>query len=75
MDANMYVETTGVFSGQTLNFTVNVLANTLAGKVDANGKWVDERGVHQGFCPRLFVVHYGDHTSNAWVLQYQHGSH
>ena len=37
MDASMYVETTGVFSGQTVNFTVNVLANSLFGKVDGNG--------------------------------------
>lgn len=37
MDANMYVETTGVYGGQTLTFTGNVLANTLFGHVDANG--------------------------------------
>jgi hypothetical protein len=38
MDANMYVETaSGLYSGQTLTFTANVLANTLVGKVDANG--------------------------------------
>lgn len=29
MDASMYVETTGVYGGQTLTFTGNVLANTL----------------------------------------------
>jgi hypothetical protein len=29
MDASMYVETTGVFTGQTLSFTGSVLANTL----------------------------------------------
>jgi hypothetical protein len=37
MDANFYVETTGVFSGQTLQFKGSVLANTLVGKQDANG--------------------------------------
>ena len=37
MDANMYVETTGVFSGVALTFEGNVLANTLVGKTDANG--------------------------------------
>lgn len=37
MDANMYVETTGVYSGQTLTFEGTVLANTLFGKVDGNG--------------------------------------
>jgi len=37
MDANMYVETTGVYSGQTLTFSGNVLANTLAGQVDQLG--------------------------------------
>jgi hypothetical protein len=37
MDANMYVETTGVFSGQTLTFSGNVLANTLVGQVDLLG--------------------------------------
>jgi hypothetical protein len=34
MDANMYVETTGVYTGQTLTFTGNVLANTLVGHVN-----------------------------------------
>src|SRR5439155_261331 len=37
MDANMYVETTGVYSGQTLTFSGNVLADTLVGSVDPNG--------------------------------------
>jgi hypothetical protein len=37
MDANMYVETTGLYSGQTLTFSGNVLFNTLVGNVDANG--------------------------------------
>ena len=37
MDANMYVETTGLYPGQTLTFSGNVLANTLVGNVDANG--------------------------------------
>ena len=36
-DASMYVETTGLFSGQTLTFTGDVLANTLTGSVDPNG--------------------------------------
>jgi hypothetical protein len=37
MDANLYVETTGVFTGQTVTFSGTVLANTLFGKQDANG--------------------------------------
>jgi len=37
MDANMYVETTGVYSGQTLTFTGNVLSNTLVGSVNQIG--------------------------------------
>src|SRR5690242_2414758 len=31
MDANMYVETTGLYTGQTLTFTGDVLSNTLFG--------------------------------------------
>src|SRR5689334_329303 len=37
MDANFYVETTGVYTGQTLTFTGNVLANTLFGHVNQLG--------------------------------------
>lgn len=37
MDANMYVETTGVYTGQTLTFSGNVLANTLFGHVNQIG--------------------------------------
>jgi PEP-CTERM motif len=37
MDANMYVETTGVFTGQTLTFDGDVLANTLFGHVNQLG--------------------------------------
>lgn len=38
MEANMYVETaSGLYTGQTLTFTANVLANTLAGQVNAAG--------------------------------------
>ncbi len=37
MDADMYVETTGVYSGQTLTFTGDVLANTLQSNSDPNG--------------------------------------
>ena len=37
MDANMYVETTGLYTGQTLTFTGDVLANTLTDSVDPNG--------------------------------------
>lgn len=36
MDAQMYVETTGVYSGQTLTFAGEVLSNTLVGHYDAN---------------------------------------
>jgi hypothetical protein len=37
MDANMYVETTGVYTGQTVTFTGNVLSNTLVGNVNQQG--------------------------------------
>src|SRR3954469_1039469 len=37
MDANFYVETTGLYSGQTLTFTGNVLANTLFGHLNQLG--------------------------------------
>jgi hypothetical protein len=37
MDANMYVETTGVYTGQTLTFTGDVLSNTLFGQVNQLG--------------------------------------
>ncbi len=37
MDANIYVETTGVYPGQTLTFQGTVLANTLVGKTDPLG--------------------------------------
>jgi len=37
MDANFYLETTGVYSGQTLTFSGNVLANTLVGSVNQLG--------------------------------------
>jgi hypothetical protein len=37
MDANIYVETTGVYTGQTLTFTGNVLSNTLFGHVNQLG--------------------------------------
>jgi hypothetical protein len=37
MDASMYVETTGVYSGQTLTFSGTVLANTLVGNMDPLG--------------------------------------
>jgi hypothetical protein len=39
MDANFYVDTTGVYSGTTLTFTGDVLSDTLAnGPVNANGE-------------------------------------
>ena len=38
MDANMYVETTGLYNGQTLTFTGNVLSNTLSDIVNPNGE-------------------------------------
>ncbi len=37
MDASMYVETTGVYSGQTLTFSGSVLNNTLVGNTNADG--------------------------------------
>ena len=40
MDANLYLETTGVYVGQTLTFSGTVLANTLVGSMDAlNNGW------------------------------------
>ena len=37
MDANFYVETTGVYTGQTLTFSGDVLSNTLFGHVNQLG--------------------------------------
>ena len=37
MDANLYVETTGVFTGQTMHFEGTVTANTLFGHVNQLG--------------------------------------
>jgi hypothetical protein len=37
MDANMYVETTGLYTGQTLTFSGDVLSNTLVGHVNQLG--------------------------------------
>jgi hypothetical protein len=37
MDANLYVETTGIYVGQTLNFVGKVQANTLVGQVNQLG--------------------------------------
>jgi len=37
MDANLYVETTGLYTGQTLTFTGDVLSNTLFGHVNQLG--------------------------------------
>lgn len=37
MDANMYVETTGVYVGQTLTFSGDVLSDTLVGQVNQLG--------------------------------------
>jgi hypothetical protein len=37
MDANMYVETTGLYSGEMVTFTGTVLSSTLLGQTDANG--------------------------------------
>ncbi len=37
MDANMYVETTGVYTGQTLTFTGDVLGNSLLSSVNSMG--------------------------------------
>jgi hypothetical protein len=37
MDASVYVETTGVYTGQTLSFQGIVMGNTLVGKQDALG--------------------------------------
>ena len=37
MDANLYLETTGLYSGQTVSFSGTVSANTLVGQTDALG--------------------------------------
>lgn len=37
MDANLYVETTGVYTGQTLSFSGSVLSSSLLTSHDANG--------------------------------------
>jgi PEP-CTERM motif len=37
MDANMYVETTGTFAGQTVNFSALVLNNNLVGQMNQLG--------------------------------------
>jgi PEP-CTERM motif-containing protein len=51
MDASMYVETTGVYSGQTLNFTANVLANTLVGSVNQLGNGWTAKAFIKDFAP------------------------
>src|SRR5262249_999884 len=59
MDANMYVETTGVFTGQTLTFTGNVLANTLVGHVNQIGNGWTSVAFIKDFAP--------DYSSNVSV--------
>jgi len=51
MDASFYIETTGVYTGQTLSFSGNVLANTLAGKVNQIGNGWTEVAFIKDFAP------------------------
>lgn len=51
MDANMYVETTGVYTGQTLTFTGNVLSNTLVGQVNQLGNGWSSVAFIKDFAP------------------------
>jgi PEP-CTERM motif len=59
MDANIYVETTGLYSGQTLTFSGDVLGNTLVGKQDANGNGWTSVAFIKDFAP--------DYSSNVSV--------
>jgi hypothetical protein len=60
MDANMYVEPTqGVFTGQTLTFTGDVLSNTLVGKVNQLGNGWTSVAFIKDFAP--------DYSSNVSV--------
>jgi hypothetical protein len=59
MDANFYVETTGVYSGQALTFTGNVLANTLVGQTNQIGNGWTSVAFIKDFAP--------DYSSNVTV--------
>jgi hypothetical protein len=59
MDANMYVETTGTYTGQTLTFSGNVLSNTLFGHTDANGNGWTSVAFIKDFAP--------DYSSNVSI--------
>jgi hypothetical protein len=51
MDASMYVETTGVYTGQTLTFTGSVLSNTLVGSVNQQGNGWSSVAFIKDFAP------------------------
>ena len=55
----MYVETTGVFSGTTLTFEGNVLANTLVGNVNQLGNGWTSVAFIKDFAP--------DYSSFNWL--------
>jgi len=62
-DANMYVETTGVYSGQTLTFSGTVLANTLVGSTDQLGNgWTSVAVIKD------FVADYSSFVSTSVAL-------
>jgi hypothetical protein len=63
MDANMYVETTGVYTGQTLTFTGNVLSNTLVGSVNQIGNGWTSVAFIKDFAPN-----YSSSTSTTVAL-------
>jgi len=51
MDANIYIETTGVYTGQTLTFTGDVLSNTLFGHVNQIGNGWNSVAFIKDFAP------------------------
>lgn len=59
MDANMYVETNGVYTGQNLTFSGNVLSNTLVGSTNQLGNGWTSVAFIKDFAP--------DYSSNVTV--------
>lgn len=51
MDANYYVDTTGVYTGQTLTFTANVLSDTLLGETNQIGNGWTATAFIKDFAP------------------------
>src|SRR5271157_114755 len=64
MDANMYVEKTGVYVNTTLTFTGTVLSDTLAGEIDPlnNTTWTSVAFIKD------FVANYSSSTSSTVAL-------